>query len=77
MAAPKIVDIDHPFIGREGEPVGEDHIVEDKRDGAEIGCEAIDAGKREIPLLGNERARSPGTPSRLGGGIYFIRLLAH
>src|SRR5258708_36488149 len=37
MAAAEIVDIDHAFIGRKGEPVGKDHVVEEERNGAEIG----------------------------------------
>ena len=40
-AAPEIVDIDHVFIGRKGKSVGEDHVVEQQRDGAEIGRDAI------------------------------------
>src|SRR5260221_2541823 len=43
MAAPEIVDIDHAFVGREGEPVREDHVIEQERRVAEIGREEQDA----------------------------------
>jgi len=57
MAAAEIIDIDHTFIGREGEPVGKDHIVEEERDRAEIRRDTINAGVGEVPLLRGERAR--------------------
>src|SRR5882672_11587655 len=42
MAAAEIVDIDHAFVGRKSEPVGKDHVVEEERDGAEVGGDPVD-----------------------------------
>ena len=52
MAAAGVVDIEHALVRREREPVGEDEIIDEEAERAEVGREAIDAGEGQVPLLG-------------------------
>src|SRR6516162_1818782 len=41
VATPRIVDVEHAFVGREGKAVRREEIVDQQRDGAEIGRDAV------------------------------------
>src|SRR5262249_3610478 len=47
-------DVEHALIRGEREPIRPDKIVAQEGYGAEIGRDAVDAGKGQIPLLRNE-----------------------
>ena len=57
VAAPRVIDIEDFFFRREGEPVGQDKIVDQQAQRPEIGGDAIDPGKGEVPLVGRGRPR--------------------
>ena len=51
MASAEIIDVEHTFIRRECKPIGENHIIKQKRQGAQIRADSVDAGVGEVPLL--------------------------
>src|SRR6202043_799611 len=51
VGTPRVVDVEHFFIGREGEAIGQYKVVDQQAHCAEIGGDAVDAGKGQIPLL--------------------------
>ena len=55
LGAPRVVDVEHRLIGREGEAVWQYKIADQKAHAAEIGGDAVDAGKGQVPLLGRGR----------------------
>src|SRR5213592_2714042 len=59
VTTPRVVNVEHAFIRGEGETVGQEKVINEKGQGAQIGCNAIHAGKRQVPLLGWQGAR-PG-----------------
>src|ERR1700738_1371015 len=61
MSAARIIDVEHRFIGRKGEAVGQDKVADQEAYRAEIGSDTIDAGKGQVPLLGGG-----GTAPRVG-----------
>jgi hypothetical protein len=67
VAAPRIVDVEQAFIGGEREPVGGDERVGDERHGAEIGRDAVHAGKLQVPLLGDDVVVRIGEKDRAVG----------
>ena len=60
MPAARIVDVEHAFVGREGETVGHDEVADQQRHGAEIGRHAIDAGERSGPTAAARAGWSTG-----------------
>ena len=52
--------VEDAFIGRECEPVREEEIVHQHRDGADVGRDAEHARKAQVPLLRYEGAVRPG-----------------
>src|SRR5262245_28397335 len=54
MATPGVINVQHTFIGREGETVGQEKIIAEQREGAQIGREAVHTGEGQVPLLGRE-----------------------
>src|SRR5260370_15432530 len=61
MSAARIIDVEPRFIGGKGEPVGQDKVAHQQAYRAEIGGDAIHAGKGQVPLLGGG-----GTAPRVG-----------
>src|SRR5580693_5300717 len=51
MTAPRVVDVEHRLIRREGQAVGQYKIVDQEAHTAEVGGDAVDAGKGQVPLL--------------------------
>src|SRR6516165_968184 len=51
MAAPRVVDVEHALVGRKGEPVGHDEIIDQQGQLAEVRGHPVDPGKCQIPLL--------------------------
>ena len=60
VAAPGVVNVEHAFIGGEGEAVGHDKVIDEQAQGAQIGRDAVHAGKGQVPLLGRQVA-GPGS----------------
>ncbi len=67
VAAPRIVDVEHAFVRRERKTVGRDERVGDERHGAEIGRDAVHAGKLQVPLLGDDVVVRIGEEDRAVG----------
>src|SRR6202030_3943773 len=61
MSAARIIDVEHRFIGRKGEAVGQDKVADQQAYRAEIGGDTVHAGKGQVPLLGGG-----GTAPRIG-----------
>ena len=51
-----VVDVEDAFVGREGEAVGQDEIVGEEAQRAEVGGHPVDPGILQVPLLGRGRA---------------------
>jgi hypothetical protein len=52
VAATRVVDVEDAFVGREGEAVGQDEIVGEEAQRAEVGGHPVDPGILQVPLLG-------------------------
>ena len=57
MAPPRVVDVENALVGREGQAVGNHEVVHQQRDAAQVGCDAVDAGVGQVPLLGRRGQR--------------------
>src|SRR6516225_6381691 len=56
VAAARVVDVEDIFIGRKGEAIGQHEVADQQGHRAEVGRDAVDAGKGQVPLLGCGRA---------------------
>src|SRR2546422_9856 len=56
VSAPSVVDVEHRFIRREGEAVGQHEVGNEQAHRAQIGRDAVHSGKGQIPLLGSQGA---------------------
>src|SRR5262249_43353085 len=72
VTATGVVDVEHALVGREGEPIGDDEIVGQQRQRAEIGSYTVDPRKSQVPLL-----RRIGTGPWIGEINATVRLDDH